>query len=834
MIYIFLEVFSVQIFNGGYNLKKIEILSPAGSFEAMVAAVQNGADAVYLGGSEFSARAFAGNFGREELLKAIEYCHIRGVKVYLTVNTLVKEAEIEKFIDYVEFLYKSDIDALILQDIGMASLVRRHWPDFEIHASTQMSAHSLEDVRLLESMGFSRVVLSRELSIEEITNISRNCSVEIEIFVHGALCICYSGQCLMSSMIGGRSGNRGRCAQPCRREYSLIRADGSKVNAKGSYLMSPQDVCTVDEIARLAESGAVSLKIEGRMKRPEYVAVVTRIYKKALERHAKCESILADGQDIKDLYSIFNRGFTKGYLFGKVNAQIINTLKPSNAGVYLGEVAYYDRQRKKLGINLEDGLSKGDGLSLGVSVGRILKGRIIKDHAYAGESIEIDFIGEAADGERVYKTSNASLLKSAGQSYENGIESVKIQLSARFEAALGEYPKLTLTDSDGNKASAQGSKAAEKALKVSLSQQKVQEQLEKLGNTPYSISDFQMALEEGISMPVSIINEMRREAVEQLNDMRAVRHRGRASRGMLAIYEAGAIGGKGLGKKSPKLRVKVRNAEQLKAILGSTEFKDIDMIYYESIEELADAIEIASAAGARLVCSLPRIMRNWEYSGFKRLMGSGIDDFQTGSLGQLRVACENGMTAHTDYSLNAFNSFSVNVLSGYGAKTVCLSPELRLDEISEIAQRNESDAELEALAYGRVQLMISEYCPVGTLDGSCGESRSKAACKNDSTYLLEDQKGERFPVSKDGSCRSIIYNSKAVCMLDHLEEMYSNGVDVLRIDISLEEPKLAAEIVKAYASTIKNGFRLDAKTLDVYANLKAQGITKGHYYRGVE
>lgn len=815
-------------------MKKIEILSPAGSFEAMVAAVQNGADAVYLGGSEFGARAFAGNFAREELLKAIEYCHLRGVRVYLTVNTLVKEAETERFTEYVEFLYEADVDALILQDMGMASLVRKHWPDFEIHASTQMSAHSLEDVRLLEGMGFSRVVLSRELSIEEISNICKNCSVEIEIFVHGALCICYSGQCLMSSMIGGRSGNRGRCAQPCRREYSLIRADGTKVDTKGKYLMSPQDVCTAEELASLAESGAASLKIEGRMKRPEYVAVVTRVYKKALERHAQGESILVDKWDIKDLYSIFNRGFTKGYLFGKINTQIINTLKPSNAGVYLGEVAYYDRQRKKLGIKLEDELSKGDGLSIGVSVGRILKGALVKDHASAGESVEIDFIGEASDGEKIYKTSNSRLLKSAELSYENGIEAIKIGLSASFKARLGEYPSLVLADCDGNTASAQGSKAAEKALKVSISEQKVKEQLEKLGNTPYNLSDLQMDLEEGISMPVSVINEMRREAVEKLNKLRAIRHSGRVARGEQSIYEAGAGKGKAKYKGAPKLRIKLKNIEQLREVLSRTAAEDIDLVYYENPRGMAAALEIAKAAGIKLVCSLPRIMRSREYSVLKRLMDSGVADFQVGSLGQLGVACENGLSAYCDYSLNVFNSFSVMALSGFGAKAVCLSPELRLDEISDIAKYNQAGAELEAVAYGRIPLMISEYCPVGTLDGSCGEARNKSACKNDSAYMLEDQKGEMFPVSNDGSCRSVIYNSKAICMLDHLEEMHTSGVDAFRVDISLEEPGLAAEIVKAYASTIKNGFRFDDEALEVYSTLKAKGITKGHYYRGVE
>ncbi len=263
--------------------KKLELLAPVGSFESLKAAVQNGANAVYLGGKEFSARASANNFDREELKEAVRYAHIRGTRVFVTVNTLIKQDEKEAFLEYIKFLHNEEIDALIIQDIGMASMIKKELPDFELHASTQMSAHSLEDVLYLEKIGFSRVVLARELNVDELKYITDNSNVDIEVFVHGALCVCYSGQCLMSSVLGTRSGNRGRCAQPCRQKYQLYNIEeDSYVETDGQYLLSPRDLNTIENIGAIIDSNILSLKIEGRMKRPEYVATVVSAYRDAI------------------------------------------------------------------------------------------------------------------------------------------------------------------------------------------------------------------------------------------------------------------------------------------------------------------------------------------------------------------------------------------------------------------------------------------------------------------------------------------------------------------------------------------------------------------------
>ncbi len=305
-------------------MKLLELLAPAGSEAALYAAVQSGADAVYVGGSRFSARASASNFDEQEMRAAVEYCHLRGVKLYVTQNTLIKQSELMSAVEYAKLLYAIGVDGLIVQDLGLARAVHTAMPDFPLHASTQMTVHNLAGVRALEKLGFCRVVLARELSSGQIAHIAKHCSAELEIFVHGALCYCYSGQCLLSSVLGGRSGNRGRCAQPCRLPYTLLTEDGKKL--KSGYLMSPKDLALLSDLQTLADMGVASLKIEGRLKKPAYVATVTGVYRKKLD-----SALPATKQDMQTLLDAFNRsGFTDAYFKGKRGAEMMSVLNPSN------------------------------------------------------------------------------------------------------------------------------------------------------------------------------------------------------------------------------------------------------------------------------------------------------------------------------------------------------------------------------------------------------------------------------------------------------------------------------------------------------------------------
>ena len=503
-------------------MKDVELLAPVGSFESLKAAVQNGAHAVYLGGKDFSARASANNFDRDELKEAVKYAHIRGVRVFVTTNTLIKQSELEDFIEYVKFLYDIDIDALILQDIGAAMTIKRLLPDFELHASTQMVAHSLEDVKYLESLGFDRVVLARELNVDEIKHICDNTNVDIEVFVHGALCVCYSGQCLMSSMIGNRSGNRGRCAQPCRQKYKMIDIyTGEEVSYDGDYLLSTRDLNAIEEINQIIDAGVYSLKIEGRMKKPEYVATVVGSYKEALDDYLRSKRISVSHDIMTDLYTIFNRKFTKGLLLGEVGKDVMNSQIPNNQGLYIGRVVDYNKKAKRLKIALEENLKKGDGINLGGGViGRIIKGKEITDIGYKGETIEIDFIGEARRNQMIFKTSDTKLIDRVQSTFKQEKELAKSFIDGQVVVKLNENPIIKFKDLQGNEAIVKGDFVVEKALKVPMSKEKIETQLRKLGNTPYELRNIEIELDEGVSLPISVINQMRRECIDILSEER--------------------------------------------------------------------------------------------------------------------------------------------------------------------------------------------------------------------------------------------------------------------------------------------------------------------------
>ncbi len=349
----------------------VELLAPAGSKEALTAAVEAGANAVYLAGSQFGARAYASNFDADGLREAVRYAHLRGTAIHVTVNTIVDEEELPALAEYLRFLYEIGADAVLVQDLGVAKLAGELVPALPLHASTQMTVHNLEGVRALEELGFSRVVLSRELSLKEIRYICAHAKAEIETFMHGALCVCYSGQCLMSSLIGGRSGNRGRCAQPCRLPYALVDEGGRNLldGKAGEYLLSPRDMNTIDVLPELISAGVRSLKIEGRMKRPEYVATVVDTYRQAIDRYERHGSYRVTEEQHRRLAQIFNRDFTTAYLEGTPGKDMMSDRRPNNRGLLIGRVTAYDREKKRVTVRLSEELSIGDQVDFWVKVG---------------------------------------------------------------------------------------------------------------------------------------------------------------------------------------------------------------------------------------------------------------------------------------------------------------------------------------------------------------------------------------------------------------------------------------------------------------------------------
>ena len=803
-------------------MKEVELLAPVGSFESLKAAVQNGANAVYLGGKDFSARASANNFDRNELIEAVKYAHTRGVRVFVTTNTLIKQNELEDFIEYVKFLYDIDIDALILQDIGAAMTIKKLLPDFELHASTQMVAHSLEDVKYLEKVGFDRVVLARELNVDEIKNICNNTNVDIEVFVHGALCVCYSGQCLMSSMIGNRSGNRGRCAQPCRQKYTMVNIyTGEEVASNGDYLLSTRDLNAIEEINKIIEAGVHSLKIEGRMKKPEYVATVIGSYRSTIDDYLRTKKVNVSHDIMADLYTIFNRKFTKGLLLGEVGKDVMNSQVPNNQGLYIGRVVNYNKKAKRLKISLEENLKKGDGINLGGGViGRIIKDGNITDIGYRGETIEIDFIGEARKNQMIFKTSDTKLMDTVQSTFKQDKELAKSFIDAQVIIKLGKNPIIKLKDLLGNEATVKGDFIVEKALKVPMSKEKIETQMRKLGNTPYELRYIEIDLEEGVSLPISVLNNMRRECTELLSEKR-IPVKGRKFKNQSIAYNP-KISTRNKGK---KIRVKVKNLTQLQEVLNF----DVDAVYYEDVSTIEQALQYGKTHNKKVIYSAPRIIRNKEYNRLNKIKDLNLNTIQIGTLGSIEYF-ENKEFC-IDYYLNAFNSETINHFKNEGASSVCISQELNISEINETL--NYTDLEVESVVYGYTPMMISEYCPMGVVVRDCKKDKRCAECK-ESKYALRDFKGEEYRLSQDLFCRTTIYNSKPICMLDNLEEVYKAGINIFRLDFTGEEETEIKEVLEAYIEVINNDFRLTPKATRLYDKLDEKGITTGHFYKGVE
>lgn len=803
-------------------MRDVELLAPVGSFEALKAAVQNGANAVYLGGKDFGARASANNFDRDELKEAVKYAHIRGVQVFVTTNTLRKENEIEDFLEYAKFLYDIDVDAIILQDIGMARLIKRELPDFELHASTQMVAHSLEDVKYLESVGFDRVVLAREVTVEEIKYICDNCKADIEVFVHGALCVCYSGQCLMSSMIGNRSGNRGRCAQPCRQRYELIDVyTGEVVNSNGDYLLSPRDLNAIEEIDKVIDAGVHSLKIEGRMKRPEYVATVIDGYRKTIDEYLATNKLNVSDETINDLYTIFNRKFTKGLLLGDVGKDMMNSQLPNNQGLYVGTVVDYNKKAKRLKIKLANTLKKGDGINLGGgTIGRIIKNGNIETIGYKGETIELDFVGEARKGQIVFKTSDSELMDRVQATFTQDKEFVKNIIDAKITIKLGQKPILTLKDRHSNEATIEGDKIVEEAMKVALSKEKVETQLRKLGNTPYELDLLEIELDDNVSLPISLLNQMRRDCIELL-DKERVSIKNRKYKNKIVKYKPVQYN----RNKQQEISVKVKNLEQLESALEC----GLDRIYYEDTNTIDKGMSLAMKYNKKVIYSAPRIIRNKEYNHLAKANNAGVESVQVGNYGSIDYFKDKKL--NIDYYLNAFNSETINYYKEIGADTLCISQELNINEIKETIKY--TDINIESVVYGYTPLMITEYCPMGVIVRDCKKDKRVAKCK-ESIYALRNSKGDEFRVSQDIFCRSTIYNSNVTCMLDNLYELHEIGINVLRLDFTLEDKETVKEVIEAYQEVLSNDYKLATKATKLYNKLDEKGTTAGHYYKGVE
>ncbi len=812
-----------------------ELLAPAGSFDALRAAVEAGADAIYLAGKMFGARAYAANFTDKELAQAVRYAHLHKVRVYVAVNTLLDELEFTAAMEYIAYLNEICVDALIVQDLGLAALVKAEFPELHLHASTQMTVHNKAGAEYLAGLGFTRVVLSREMPLSEIEEICRIKQIEVEVFVHGALCISYSGQCLMSSMIGGRSGNRGRCAQPCRLPYQLQNKQGADVLkdcVAGTYLLSPKDLNSLRLLPELVAAGVASFKIEGRMKKPEYVAVVVDAYRKVM----KSPEIVSDEGQCKklerNLAQIFNRDFTADHLKGaKFSAESMSHQRPNNRGRRIGRISAYDHKLKKVRIKLEERVSKGDVIDIWVSVGGRVNLTLDEfsvegcsvDAAEAQEEIELRVSQPVRLNDRVFKVFDQELMQYARGFFEEERGLKKIMLEAAVSIEAGAPATLTLRDEDGNVGVAQTDFITEKALKRALTHEVVKQQLNRLGNTDFAIEAFAIELADDVMVPVSELNELRRRAIKSLEEVRLLKFAEPATR-----VSENAVNKRRVRREAKKAKIAVQVADLADLRIAIDEGADRIIFGGENFshripaeEEYHDAVQYCRKHERQIVIATARIItaKNWphflnEVKWAEEFKADGIMAANLGALNILKGKKE--VPVWADYPLNVYNAHSGNFLAAEGCNGICLSPELNFAQLGALSRS--VAAELECIVHGRLELMTSEYCVRGAFKGCEG-------C-NDEVLYLEDRKQERFPVVRDQYCRMHLLNAKTLDMSDHAPKFSELGIDWLRIDGRYKEMNLCG-IVKKYVMALQQGKGETAE------NCGDNTITRGHYFRGV-
>lgn len=825
----------------------VELLAPAGSREALVAAVENGANAIYLAGNAFGARAYASNFDREALREAIHFAHLRKVAIHVTVNTIVADEEMGPLRDYLRFLYEAGADAVLVQDLGVARVAHETVPDLPLHASTQMSVSSLEGVKALAELGFTRVVLARELSLKEIRHICAHAPVEIETFMHGALCVCYSGQCLMSSMIGGRSGNRGRCAQPCRLPYTLVDEKGQDVlgDKAGSYLLSPRDLSTIDVIPDLIEAGVSSLKIEGRMKRPEYVATVVRTYREAIDTYYAGKGYAVTQEERDDLAQIFNRDFTTAYLEGRPGKAMMSDRRPNNRGLLIGRVTAYDWDRRIVTVKLSGRLGLGDQVDFWVKVGgRVTatisaltdaKGRAVEE-GQAGDTVSFAIPSAVRDHDRVFKVYDARLMERAKETYASGAPVRRIPVAIAVRAAIGEPLTVTIADGEGHRAEGKTDFIGEPARKRPLSEEIIRKQVSRLGTSVYEMKSLHCDIAGEVMVPMSEINEARRKAVEALDALRLKEIEAREHRPEPKFTDR-------IARPTPKkadFLVAVDTLGKAEAALAA----GADGILFggESYEhrviapeEYERAWQMAREAGARIDFNTPRIVHDGQQKHVERLLAAFAafppDAVHVHNIAMLALVRRlTDFAIHADYSLISYNKQTLAFLKDYGASGATLSPELTAKEIRQLAK--ESPLPLTCIVHGRLELMVSNYCVTGSFLGGCGEGPCTQPCTR-GHFALKDRKDALFPLAMDQFCHMHVLNSKVLSMMPHAMKFRAAGIETMQIEAKAMGEREIAAIVKAYRKAMAFPEEPAEAQLSWIHEQEGKDITRGHYFRGV-
>lgn len=830
---------------------QVELLAPAGNMAALHAAVAGGADAVYLGLETFNARRGADNFTLETLREACDFAHLRGVSIYVTMNTIILPDEVGEALECVRQAYRAGADGFIVQDIGLAAEISRTLPEASLHLSTQMNTHNLAGVRAAVRLGAERITLAREVSLDEIALLCAAAAeegMEVEVFAHGALCVCYSGQCFMSSMIGGRSANRGMCAQACRLPYELQnKALQKSLPSPGDHLLSPQDLCTVDRVDDLVAAGVASLKIEGRMKSPEYVFAVTSVYRKALDAALAKENAAITDVDRDRLTDAFSRGFTTAYLDGKRGNDIMSYQRPNNRGLFLGRVdevrdgAAYLKSAHALaeGDVLEFWTRKGNGtLTLG-SVRTDKKGRYhlplegktrtVKagDRVFRVRSAEAAFEDDAREP-RVPLVGTATLHIG---------EPLRMEFRPAAEADIEGAPRTTLAVArrlqaafpDGVSGVAEGA-PVEAARTRAVSFDDVAAHIDRLGNTPYQLVSLTVDMDDGVGIGFSALHGVRAAALDVLTEALTAEGRGRtlprttpreplpAARptgcrvAVTVTNPACARAAKRAG--AHLIYVPALNYRRGEAVIAGQKNAAAEQAGYPKgcipIMPVADHEAVGGAREAVVDADV------WKYAAEgKPLLAE--------SLGAMERASEEGALLDVGSHVPITNGLSLAVASEFGAARVWLSPELTLRQIEEVAK--DAPVELGVLLIGAQELMVTEHCMLMS-QGPCDENCAECPRRR-SPHVLKDRKGYEFPVVTDAMGRSHLYNAVELDIASSMPELLAAGISSYMVDATLMN---AEETAHAVGRAIR---ALHVAQNDGNAIAKMPNTTSGHLYRGV-
>ncbi len=787
-------------------MKNIEILAPAGSYESLKAAIAAGADAVYVGGTRFGARAFADNFDMEKMLEAIDYVHLHGKKIYLTINTLLKTRELERELyAYLLPYYQQGLDAVIVQDIGVLSFVKEQFPDLPIHASTQMTVTNVLGAKFLEKQGVERVVTAREMQLDEIREIAEETNLEIESFVHGALCYCYSGQCLYSSMLGGRSGNRGQCAQPCRLPYRVQDANDAQ------YWLSLKDICTLDLIPELVECGIHSFKIEGRMKKPEYVALVTAMYRKYLDRylHEGKAQYRVDEKDKEQLMDLYNRGgFHDGYYRTRNGREMISLTRPNHAGVPALKVLKVQGKeiRAKACVTLHRGdvIEMPDGQENYTCSNTVNKGQEITIYTHKRQNVDSQGI--------LYRVRNEQLL----QEIDTMILKKEPKLTIKGGILLCcDAPARLLVEYNDRKVEVFGD-VVQRAQNHPMDASRVESQIKKTGNTPFVFGHLDIDVQGAVFFPMQSLNQLRRDALQQLEEKIVMRYRRKEPECRTASRVQKGNSNSGTAE---KFAVYVEEMEQFYEVLSSS---SVGRIYIDSHAmtqtDIRQVINEAHGREKEIFLAMPYIFRKQTRRLYERkyhdIMEQDWDGVLIRNLESYEFLKDHRFLGNivTDYNLYQMNPAASAFWLSKGVESLTAPLELNDKELGELGL-----ADSELVIYGYYPMMISAQC-IKKTNGMCNGTRGR--------LTFTDRYHKKFTVKNQcASCYNVIYNAEPVILMDQVEHIRKLAPKALRLHFTIEDGKTVREILKRYE---------DAFYGDGVGREFSETFTRGHFKRGVK